>query len=531
MSQFFQHAANALGWALLHFVWQGLLIAFLLAVLLSFVASAHARTRYAAAYIALLTCISLPAKEFFLRMSEKYTGKEISVLNEIPVQLGLDSSSVWLNLLSWLDIHMNDIVVAWMICVAVLVIRMCMGLLWVAAYTHPKRSKADTFWQTRVDQMSQQFHIRSRVICRVVEDLDGPITAGIVRPVILLPTAMLTGMPVNLLEMLLAHEMGHIKRHDYLLNLIQTVIETLLFYHPAVWWISKQIRIEREEIADDIAARVTGEPRRLALALSELANFQFTTPQLAQAAHGGNLMSRIKRLLQPEVRNVSARGILGLIGVAATTVVYAGQALTSLPATGVTESAASIQTTSNVSLPQQVNAKYLQQEKVSNPVPVSGPFQKQDAKLALLQPKPKSINKIPAKSVSDIESQDAAADKSMETIQDVNNLDAEKTPETKKLEQTDVAIAKPKFSYDFSACYPAYPRRSLRNKQTGSTSLLFKVGADGIIDRVSIASSSGYSELDNAATHAFQGCKVSPMQVDGVAVAKHVSIKFIWRLE
>ncbi|MBI1773689.1 MAG: M56 family metallopeptidase [Burkholderiales bacterium] len=316
MSQFFQQAVNALGWALLHFVWQGLLTALLLAVVLNFIGSAQARARYATAYIALIACICLPVREFFMRMSEKYTSNDGSALSEIPIQLGLDSSPVWIDFSVWLEMHLSDVVMVWMICVAVLVMRMCIGLLWIAVYTHPKRSKPNLFWQTRINQMSQQFHIRSRVIFRVVDDLSGPVTVGVVRPMILLPGAMLTGMPVDLLEMLVAHEMGHIKRHDYLLNLIQTAIETLLFYHPAVWWISKQIRIEREEIADEIAARVTGEPRRLALALSELANFQFTTPQLAQAAHGGNLMSRIKRLVKSEVRTVNWKAtflILGLV--------------------------------------------------------------------------------------------------------------------------------------------------------------------------------------------------------------------------
>jgi len=126
---------------------------------------------------------------------------------------------------------------------------------------------------------------------------------------------MLTGMPIDLLKMLLAHEMAHIKRHDYLLNLIQTFIEIILFYHPAVWWISKQIRNSREEIADDLAVRVTGEPRRLALALSELANFQFSTPQLAQAAHGGNLMSRIKRLVKPETSSLNWKAAVAILGI------------------------------------------------------------------------------------------------------------------------------------------------------------------------------------------------------------------------
>lgn len=124
-------------------------------------------------------------------------------------------------------------------------------------------------------------------------------------------------MPAQLLEALLAHELGHVRRHDYLVNLLQNVIETLLFYHPAVWWISRRICSERELIADDIAARLLGEPRRLALALSELERLQFSTHHLAQAANGGDLMTRIKRLLRPDTQALNWRAAIPVLGLAA----------------------------------------------------------------------------------------------------------------------------------------------------------------------------------------------------------------------
>ncbi len=328
MSPFFQHLVTALGWALLHFVWQGLLIALLLAVSLYFIGSTQVRARYAVAYIALLACISLPAREFFLRVDAVHVSNGFNTLSEVPVYLGFDASSAWMGFFPWVEMHLSDMVGVWLICVAALAIRLCMGLFWISAYTHPHRSKSDSRWQSRIDQMSEKFLIRSKVIFRVVDDLKGPVTVGIVRPMILLPSVMLTGMPVDLLEMLVAHEMAHIKRHDYLLNLIQSLIEIILFYHPAVWWISRQIRNNREEIADDLAARVTGEPRRLALALSELANFQFITPQLAQAAQGGNLMSRIKRLVKPEKSPFNWRAAVTILGISASCLAIYAQANT-----------------------------------------------------------------------------------------------------------------------------------------------------------------------------------------------------------
>jgi D-alanyl-D-alanine endopeptidase (penicillin-binding protein 7) len=131
---------------------------------------------------------------------------------------------------------------------------------------------------------------------------------------VLVPAALVTGMPPQLLEALLAHELGHVRRHDYLVNLVQTVIEALLFYHPAVWWISRRIRHEREQIADDFAARRLGEPRRLARALSELERMQFSCHHLAQAAAGGDLMARIRRLVRPDPQVLDWRAAIPVLG-------------------------------------------------------------------------------------------------------------------------------------------------------------------------------------------------------------------------
>lgn len=123
-------------------------------------------------------------------------------------------------------------------------------------------------------------------------------------------------MDASLLEALLAHELAHVKRLDYLVNLLQRGLETTLFYHPAVWWISRQVRQERELICDECAARTLGEPRRLVLALQELDRFQLSTPHLAQAAHGGNLMRRIRNLIQPDTQPFSWNGLLPITGIA-----------------------------------------------------------------------------------------------------------------------------------------------------------------------------------------------------------------------
>jgi HEAT repeat protein len=142
-----------------------------------------------------------------------------------------------------------------------------------------------------------------------------PMVVGWLRPVILLPTSALAGLTMQQLEAIIAHELAHIRRHDYLINLLQAVIETLLFYHPAVWWVSRKIRQEREHCCDDLAVAVCGDAFTYSRALLEMEQLRAAGPQLAMAANGGLLMNRIQRLVgaQPKHANHFSGVFAGVI--------------------------------------------------------------------------------------------------------------------------------------------------------------------------------------------------------------------------
>jgi hypothetical protein len=123
---------------------------------------------------------------------------------------------------------------------------------------------------------------------------------GSVRPYVLLPVTAITGLTEVQLRLVLAHELAHICRHDYLVNLLQTAVETVLFYHPAVWWVSHQLRVERENCCDDHSIEICGDPTVYAGALAQLEEFRLQAPEAAVAATGGALLRRIRRLLEPE---------------------------------------------------------------------------------------------------------------------------------------------------------------------------------------------------------------------------------------
>jgi bla regulator protein BlaR1 len=303
---------GSIGWTLLDFTWQGALIGCATALLLTAMRNARPRQRYAVACGALLLCLAWPACGLVARMSE---GVGVDAGVRVVDRLLLSAQGAAdAGLLGWLQDRLLWIVCGWALCAGLLTVRMGLGLLWIGRVA--QGHAGDAAWQARLTNMAVQHGITRTVRLRVVDQLASPITAGWWRPVVLVPAALISGMPPELLEALLAHELGHIKRLDYLVNLGQNAIEIVLFFHPAVWWISGQIRLERELIADDFAAQALGQPRRLALALSELERLQFSTQHLAIAASGGDLMSRIKRLVRPDTAALNWKAALPVLGLA-----------------------------------------------------------------------------------------------------------------------------------------------------------------------------------------------------------------------
>ncbi len=157
----------------------------------------------------------------------------------------------------------------------------------------------------RVSELADSLGVKRAV--RLLESafVQVPTVVGWLRPVILLPASAITGLSSEQIEALLAHELAHIKRLDYLVNMLQTVVEILGFYHPAVWWISHTIRQERENCCDDMAVSICGDTRQYAKALAEMERMRSGDVELAIAASGGNLSRRIARLLGKETARKS----------------------------------------------------------------------------------------------------------------------------------------------------------------------------------------------------------------------------------
>jgi beta-lactamase regulating signal transducer with metallopeptidase domain/Leucine-rich repeat (LRR) protein len=193
--------------------------------------------------------------------------------------------------------------------------------------------------------LCRRLGIRRRISVLQSSRVSVPSLLGWLKPVVLLPGSVLTGLTPWQLEAVLAHELAHVRRHDYLVNLLQTAIETLLFFHPAVWWISRRIRIERENCCDDVALSVTGDRLQYAKTLARVEELRHQTPTarpaaLMVAAVGGSLLDRVGRVLGVPQRSSRSRvnagsvaGLSGLLSIAAALVLmFAPATMSQAPA-------------------------------------------------------------------------------------------------------------------------------------------------------------------------------------------------------
>jgi D-alanyl-D-alanine endopeptidase (penicillin-binding protein 7) len=290
MTQRLATALDAVGWTLVHFLWQGALVGAVAALMLALLRGAHPRLRYLAACAGLAACVAWPAASLLLRLRGTDASDAAAGAAQAAMAIGTGALQPWM---PWL-------VTGWALASAALLARTACGVAWIVRASGTART--DPRWQARLDTLAHAMGVARRVRLCIVDGIASPVTALWWQPVVLVPASLLSGMPPDLLHALLAHEMAHVRRHDYLVNLLQNLAESLLFYHPAVWWLSRRIRIERELIADDLAAGHAGGPRRLAHALSELEKRQFAHHEPALAADGGDLMNRITRLLRPAAR-------------------------------------------------------------------------------------------------------------------------------------------------------------------------------------------------------------------------------------
>src|SRR5437868_612270 len=306
----------ALGWTLLHFCWQGTAVAVAYSVADRMTSRATSGVRYAVALIALLLMPVVVAATFVEEMlvaapphaSEQpataiphlpLDGRHGPVLQEIPLTLSLavDQPNAWLvgrteRVLPWVDS-------LWMLGMLLLALRAMGGWWQLEQVRRRARTLVPEELERSFNRIRKHLQVGQRVALRVSTEVISPLAMGVWRATVILPVSTVMGLPMEELEAVLAHELGHIRRWDYLWNLLQTAIESVLFFHPSVWSLSRAVRERREICCDEIAVQSCAGATVYARALLRLEEQRTKQLRLAVALDGcnGSLLQRIKQVL------------------------------------------------------------------------------------------------------------------------------------------------------------------------------------------------------------------------------------------
>ncbi len=294
---------TVIGSALVHFVWQGAAIALLTATLLVALARGSARARYFVACLGLLAMAATPvltvvsAWQRVDAVPTLATGAESATAVLLAPRTAAMLSGLPTAWSAQLAGFLPTVTLVWGLTVAMLSVRLLYGWLITERLRRSVAGGADKTLSVMRDALMPRLGVTKPIRIVSTSAIDVPTVIGWWRPAVLVPVSACLQLSPAQLEAVLAHELAHIHRHDYLVNALQNLVETVLFYHPAVWWLSGRIRDERELCCDDLAVSVCEDRIVYAHALVILEESRQEAPAFGLAATGGSLLTRVHRLL------------------------------------------------------------------------------------------------------------------------------------------------------------------------------------------------------------------------------------------
>lgn len=332
---------DRIGWTLVHSLWQFALAAFLAFALQWMLRRRSAAARYRALLLGMALLVAAPTATWFLLPPADVPAAKVEfspvektqnvsppqlvfptqprddapALVARPVELPkeivaaqppaeprvsqpawIDPTSIWAAAKRYVQPWLAEIVLVWLAGVLAAAFRPLFGWRMVRRLRTLGVSPVGGAVRGAFERTAKRLKIGRAVEVLQSSLVKTPMVVGYFRPAILLPLCVVTGLPEAQLELILAHELAHIRRHDYLVNLLQTLVETLFFYHPAVWWLSRQIRNERENCCDDAAMAAVGNRADYGRALLAIEELRAASPALSLAARGGSFLARIQRI-------------------------------------------------------------------------------------------------------------------------------------------------------------------------------------------------------------------------------------------
>jgi uncharacterized protein involved in exopolysaccharide biosynthesis/Zn-dependent protease with chaperone function len=325
---------HQIGWALLHSLWQGACVGAVFALLRFGLRRRSANMRYLAGCLCLGVLLAAPVVTMLIGSTPSPApGSGSPVMSTFPGAVapvfsfgGLQRSFVGTGTYSswhWGTDFFTQVAplltTVWLLGVAFFSARLTRGCWGVRNIRTRANEPVEAAWMEMLNDLRRRLGVSRPVRLLKSGLVEVPTVIGWLRPVILLPAVSLTGLTPGQLEALLAHELAHVRRLDYLVNTFQCLVETLMFYHPVAWWISRYVREERENCCDDLVIMVCGDRLAYARALATMEGLRGELPELAFAASGGSLLNRIRRLLSvssesgsASIRQLSGVALLGI---------------------------------------------------------------------------------------------------------------------------------------------------------------------------------------------------------------------------
>jgi bla regulator protein BlaR1 len=303
----------ALGWTLLHSLWQAALVALLLAVVLRATGSKAAQARYCCACAAMILVATMFISTFLL-----FAWAPIASWSALQSghNAAIDLANGPFTKLIRLPEFFPALTRIWLLGVSMFLIRLLVGWRWTSRIRRCDTAPMSPVWQERFQGLRMRMKAQ-HVLLIESGRIRVPAVVGFRHPAIIVPRGMPSAMESRQVEVLLAHELAHVRRRDYVFNFIQSAISVPFFYNPFVWWLSSQIRQERENCCDDVAISICGDALLYARALTTLEEHLSPTSQLAAAANGGLLVKRVKRILIPQTAASGlSRNLAAVVGIA-----------------------------------------------------------------------------------------------------------------------------------------------------------------------------------------------------------------------
>lgn len=297
---------QSLGWTLLNSIWQASAITMVLLVILKFTPGRSASFRHGMAVVA-LGLVLVSSVITFLFIQNDTAGNSNWLTNDYPAAtpatpreilvVSVDLSSAASTIVGWLKLHLHGIVQCWMAGFIVFALRLALGFWYVHRLRHQSLYRVD-HRADRLQQLARQLSI-DRYIALAEAPVDAPLVIGYLKPVIIFPLGLLSGLTTEQVEAIFVHELSHIKRHDFLISLAQSIAETIFFFNPFVWVISSVVNKEREHCCDDLVLSSGSSPLVYARTLAQLEEVRLAPPLVFGLGGSKNqLLNRIKRIME-----------------------------------------------------------------------------------------------------------------------------------------------------------------------------------------------------------------------------------------